>query len=105
MQQVNELDLERKLKLLYLVAVAIVKLGTSDIRARSSCEGARSTRDFSKQVCRESDQSYIDPVTMISFSGVCSRPDTDKHRTQKFQNASRSHSVMLAKSTKSWLKS
>ena len=62
MQQVNELDLERKLKLLYLVTVAIVKLGTSDIRARS-------TRDFSKQVCRESDQSYIDPVTMISFSG------------------------------------
>lgn len=66
MQQVNELDLERKLKLL---TVAIVKLGTSDIRARSSCDGARSTRDSGKQICRESEQSYIDPVTTISFSG------------------------------------
>lgn len=69
MQQVNELDLEGKLKLLYLVTAAIVKLGTSDIRGRSSYDGARSTRDSGKQVCRESDQSYIDPVTMISFSG------------------------------------
>ena len=69
MQQVDELDLQKILKLLYLVTVAIVKLGTSDIRAPSYDDGARSTRDFSKQVCRESDQSYIDRVTMISFSG------------------------------------
>ena len=34
MQQVDELGLQRILKLLYIVTVAIVKLGTSDIRAR-----------------------------------------------------------------------
>lgn len=69
MQQVNELDLERKLKLLYLVTVAIVKLGTSDIRARSSAKELGAPETLVSKFCTESDQSYIDPVTMISFSG------------------------------------